>query len=505
MKTSFITLLIILGIGAAATLGFMAFSPEKPLVTQASILLDQEHLNDKGQPVTASTQSINRYASVLRNLTTAEVSFQPGSKHFHVRFHDSTDNQKIAVDKIPAHFLLPVLPYKNEKSTAFDVANIVLAEYARNGINLAPDLPNDYYPSFTAADDLFNDEGEYTFKDGQYQPNPGTMPKRMSIVNNCLDPGLWELSAKDAVGEMYHGWMQLPRPFYLQTVATLNTMDPFLLESAYDEPGLFDEAPLELDKLRTVGKQLVASPVVFHEEKAIGSYSNQDGRRKGQRKFYKLLRDSAEVGASTFAELKTGDRFSLHSFDPPGIYNPDKATLVTFTRHWERAEITAVTPKTRYPGQESILEDTYLEVQLFGNNDQEVIVAGNIPLSLLTPQKDFAIPAFGAGVLPASELVERRYLRTAQGPAPAYAYLASRDGDDLTMINNHKRGYEQLYLRPVWKGEDLFLRLTIVSYERITDICEVDIPVPALAEQIQEAAARYQPPIYETYVDDNLL
>ena len=134
-----------------------------------------------------------------------------------------------------------------------------------------------------------------------------------------------------------------------------------------------------------------------------------------------------------------------------------------------------------------------------------MIVAGNIPLSLLTPQKDFAIPAFGAGVLPASELVERRYLRTAQGPAPAYAYLASVDGDDLTMINNHQRGYEQLYLRPVWRGEELFLRLTIVSYERITDICEVDIPVPELAAQIQQAAANYQPPIYETYVDDNLL
>ena len=278
----------------------------------------------------------------MRNLTTAAVAFQPNGAYFRVSLNDSAAKKQLAFDKIPAHYLLPVLPYEGPKTTAFDVANLVLAEYARNGINLAPDLKNDYYPSFSTSSQLFNDQGEYTFAGGQYQPNPGTKPKRVSLVNNCLDPGLWELSAKDAVGEMYHGWMQLPRPFYLQTVASLNTLDPFLLESAYDQPGLFDHAPLELDKLRVLGEKVVAAPVAYHEEKAIGSYSNQDGRRKGQRKFYKLLRGEEEMAAATFSALQTGDLFSLHSFDPPGIYNPDKATLVPFSRHWERAEISTV-------------------------------------------------------------------------------------------------------------------------------------------------------------------
>ena len=57
----------------------------------------------------------------------------------------------------------------------------------------------------------FNNEAEFIYtSQGEIQPNKQVRPKRMSVVNNCLDPCLWEINASDAVGEMYHAWLDMP-------------------------------------------------------------------------------------------------------------------------------------------------------------------------------------------------------------------------------------------------------------------------------------------------------
>jgi len=110
------------------------------------------------------------------------------------------------------------------------------------------------------------------------------------------------------------------------------------------------------------------------------------------------------------------------------------------------------------------------------------------------------------GVLRASEAIEKRHLLVHQGPAPVYAYSADVDGDMLYVANNHEQGLEQIYVRPYRHDDGVVLRVTLVAYERIVDILEVDVAVPdELARRIRDASAHYQRPLWRSFSDSNLL
>ena len=70
-------------------------------------------------------------------------------------------------------------------------------------------------------------------------------------------------------------------------------------------------------------------------------------------------------------------------------------------------------------------------------------------------QEDYDVPGFGVGVLRASEPIEKRHLFLRDGPAPIYAYAADVDGETFYLANNHELGLEQIYLRPVKRGDDV--------------------------------------------------
>jgi len=74
------------------------------------------------------------------------------------------------------------------------------------------------------------------------------------------------------------------------------------------------------------------------------------------------------------------------------------------------------------------------------------------------------------------------------------------------LLNNHEIGYEQIYLRPFQKDQKTYLRVTVVSYERIVDLLEVEIPLDQdLSEKIIRASEAYKPPVYEVYTDTNII
>ena len=170
-------------------------------------------------------------------------------------------------------------------------------------------------------------------------------------------------------------------------------------------------------------------------------------------------------------------------------------------------EFFEVEPLTSYGGKhDGYGKFGYLEIHLKSSTNKESIIAGNIPIQLLVFSEDYKIPAFGVGVLASSELVERRFLRLNEGPYPHYAYLAKEKDNQLFLLNNHPVGYEQIYLRPFQKEGKTYLRMTIVSYERIVDLLEFNIPIEGeLLKRIQQASATYKPPIYEVYQDTNIL
>ncbi len=471
----------------------------------------KEYTLDSGQPLTGNTQSLNRYHSVLNSLDNVIVDFSPKSKLFNFTLTDGKKEnaKKVFYKEIDSRFLTPLLPYNiSQEITEFDAYNLMLAEYARVGLTLSYQENNKHFGSFWATEGVFNKGGEYLFQDNEILPNSGILPTRMSITNNCLSPGLWEINAKDSVGEMFHGWVDLPRDIYFDAIRANNnivTTDWDLLKILKYKTGI--AVLLDLDTLRKSKGIIQDSKLQLADGKKIGSYSSQDSRRKTQKNFFTITRDGEEFEAKEFSELKAGDTFELIAFVPPGVYSSTKIEPVIYDPNWNRVTIKGVSPLTSYENNESKYNDLEsLELVIYSSDESRAIVLGNIPLSLLVFQEDYAIPAFGVGVLSASENIERRYLRMSEGPKPHYAYLTHHKEGKFYGVNNHEFGMEQVYLRPVERDGKVFLRITLVSYERITDLLELEVALDAgLATKIKEVSKTYRTPLFRGYIDNNIL
>jgi hypothetical protein len=340
-------------------------------------------------------------------------------------------------------------------------------------------------------------------------PNPASRPKRVALTNNCLFPGLWEISASDSVGELYHAWMKLPAHDYFELVRIANRIDATdeELRASLDYQKQTPRVAIDLERLRAVKKAWGRTPARVDADKPVASYSTQDSRRKVQRKFYTVERAGAAITPVKFGELQTGDRFRFHSFIPPGIYTAQTPRYVDFEPIWSEAELAEVTPRTRFANPSPHRYPLgALEVTLRSQDGARAIVVGNLPIDLLVLQEDFDVPGFGVGILRASETVEKRHLYLKEGPAPVYAYSAFvRDGK-LEIANNHEQGLEQIYLRPFRRGDRVILCITLVAYERIVDTLAVEIELPAeLQQRILNASENYQRPIWRSFSDSNLL
>jgi len=477
---------------------------------------DREEKLD-GQPLSAATQSVNRYRSLLGARDRIDLTVDGRGLRLRAELKCAAGKRcdgAVALENIDAHMLVPLLPYDHGRTLdAFDKLVLMLAEYSRNGVELAVGGDNRAYGS-VRTQGLFNDDEEYSFEGGAVKPNPGVKPKRMALINNCLFPGLWEVSAADSVGEMYHAWLSLPEHGYFDLVRAVDGIDTSddELRAALGYQKQLPEVPLALDRLRTVGKSFGSAAVRVVGDKPIASYSTQDSRRKVQRRFYTLERGGSPLEAKTFAELQPGDELVFHSFVPPGIYVKQPPRRVRYEPIWTSAELVEVTPKTKFAGRPSphAYPEGALELTLRSADGKRALVVGNLPIDLLVTQEDFDIPGFGVGVLRASEPVEKRYLYLKDGPAPVYAFSAHAGGPDgktLFLSNNHEEGLEQLYLRAVKAPTgEVRLRVTLVAYERIVDLLEVELDLPAeLAGRVARASSRFQRPLWRSFSDSNLL
>lgn len=472
--------------------------------------IDQEDMKD-GVVLNPSTQSINRYSSVARELTKVKTKVDEENMLLSLLIADDKKERKVFVDKLDINYLVPLLPYPHEKTPDdFDLANLMLAEYARNGIALSYQKTNSKFGVFNASANTFSSNEEYLLNDGMVIPNKDVKPVRFSVTNNCLKPGLWELSAKDTVGEMYHGWFKFPKSSYYKMVKLANDIDipNWKLALALRYKKDLSATEVKLDRLRIAGDVLIKRKAILNQEKMVGAYSTQGSRRKSQKGYFSIIRDSKVIKPKDFSKMKLGDKFKMHKFVSPGIYSASDSKVVDYDPAWTNITVRKVNPLARYAGSNTLLDKYgYIELKITKDNDSDAIVVGNIPLSLLVFQDDYKVPAYGVGVLPSSELIERRYLRLKDGPLPHYAYQMSKNSDDKwMMVNNHETGQEQIYLRPFEKNNKLYLRITLVSYERIVDLLEVVVEVDGELEKvIREASSNYSPPMFRVYKDANVI
>lgn len=505
---------------AAAALGWRLWAAE-PL-ENIPLKLNMEHRDARGSPINPSTQSVNRYASALEELTRIpRIQLAPQGTRFSLQIASPDGAKVVNFENLDAYQMVPILPYATARGGLddFDKANLMLGEFGRNGLALSYQAKNTALAYFNDLPRPFFATGEnedYAVgKDGAILPNRFARPKRFSVINNCLKAGLWELSAIDAVGEMYHAWFDMPKPVYAEMIRRANGIDTPDREliAALKYRGDITGVAADLGRLRTDGPMLFQGKARVAAGKQIGSYSTQESRQKSQNKYFEVTRGFSLFGATnivpakTFADLEVGDIFSTRKFVNPGIYSGQEKKTIPFDPFWEDVEIKAVKPLTQFRGgKPADAADEFVEISVYARDRERRIVMGNIPLSLLVEQEDYLLPSFGVGVNPPWEFAERRHLRLKDGPVPHYAYQLVQRGGQWRLENNHEGGIEQLALRAFTRGERTFLRVTFVAYERILDLLELEVEVTGpLAQKLRARSAAYKPPLFRVYEDLNII
>ena len=458
--------------------------------------LEDQHPD--GRPHTPSTQSFLRGAHHLDGVTAAAVTIDNDHATIQLK-HPKMD---FAVVNLPIEQLVPRLHYTPATPPdAFDALNLMLAEYSRNGLSVPHGRAGDAMAHFET--DLTEERPYRINGDYQFQANADFRPIRFAVINNCLKPGLWELSAKDRSGEIYHAWMELAMNDYHDLVARVNGLSRSFVESALqwrDEPVIADLSRLRGEK-RSLGK--VAARLDLESD---SGYSSQDSRRKLAAGFAKIERDGQQTVPKRLADLTTNPAL-LSNFIAPGKYSLEERRRFDFTflRGLRGATVLETVASAHYNWRNVKAPPRPAGIEIHLDLGDWVIVLGNLPRALLVPQEDFGIWGFGVGVLPSSGFAERRKYLIEAGPPPTFAYLCKRTDAGLQAVNSHNLGLEQVFIRTHSLGDQPHWEITITSYERIVDLVKYRVDIPnELVKDLQNAATNYAAPLYRTYRDDNV-
>ncbi|MAE64599.1 MAG: hypothetical protein CMJ18_10060 [Phycisphaeraceae bacterium] len=339
--------------------------------------------------------------------------------------------------------------------------------------------------------------------DFEFVPNERFRPLRVSVINNCLAPGLWEISANDRSGEIYHGWFELPDDDYFGMTARVNRLPIAFVRGALDYRKEVSVS-VDLDRLRDADPRVETVSVSLAEGRDAG-FSTQDSRRK-LRKGYVLVEGPDGLAPPSRIDELTLNPVHLAEFIPPGKYSLSSRRRfdLGLLRPVSTADVRRVTPKTFWHSGAAAGDDgEYVEITI--DLDTHRIVVGNLPVDLLVPQEDFAIFGFGVGIFNSGDFAERRRLLVDLGPAPSYAYIMKRDGDGWVAVNSHECGVDQIFIRTYSQDADPHWDVTITSYERMVDLVRYRIGIPtSLRAALAERADAYISPVYRTYRDDNI-
>lgn len=417
------------------------------------------------------------------------------------------DDIFLKIANFPTRFILPTLYYKPASPPDdFDAFNLMLAEFSRNGVSVPFGRPEDEMHHYETN---LKDTVPWKLRaDFDFIPNPYYKPLRVSVVNNCLRAGLWEIQAKDRSGTIYQAWFNLPEQTYYQMVARNSAVGSDFVKKAlrWHER----KVPLDLDRLRRAGSDLGPTWVQAIDDEV--SYSSDDSRRKLRKHYVQILKDGKLTAPATLGDLQNHP-VRMSRFIEPGKYSYTQREDFEFgfLASPMSASVKVVRPRTRYhldaddQGFPDVpADDIYIEITI-QLTPKEKIVIGNLPLHLLVLNEDFAIHGYGVGVMKSSGPAEARNFLYSEGPAPSYAYLAEDSDGKLLGLNTHRRGLEQIFIRSHPLEKKPYWEIILSSYERIVDLAKYRVGIP---EKLQERQRKhtfvYTSPLYRSYRDDNV-
>ena len=344
-------------------------------------------------------------------------------------------------------------------------------------------------------------------------PNAGARPKRMSLVNNCLFPGLWELSASDSVGEMWHAWMTLPPHGYFELVRAVDGIDAPDAELAdvLDYHKTIPTVAIDFARLRT-GRRASSGRSPSPSTRARRSAATRR-RTRGARCSASSTASSARgktIAAQTFGELQPGDVFQFFSFVPPGIYTQKTLRAVPYEPIWTTATLREVTPRTRFgdgPSPHTLRDGRARGDAALGRRqargrrrqpaDRPPRVPGGLRRARLRRRRHARV-----GADREAPPVPRATGRRRSTPTPPTS-TATRCTSPTTTSSGSSRST----CARCGAATTCCLRVTLVAYERIVDILEVDVKLPDELAQARSSppAPRYQRPLWRSFSDSNLL
>jgi hypothetical protein len=483
---------------------FFSCEKEKKII-KFEITSNKEEIADNGYRFTSSTQSFLRGHHWLENISDASLSINE-DRIADLNFETRTPSDNyIKIKNLPLEYLVPRLHYSvTETPDDFDLFNLMMAEYSRNGLSFPFGLDNDEITHFETnliADIPWKLEEDYKFK-----PNPKFKPIRFSVTNNCLAPGLWELNATDKTGEVYHSWFNFPKDEYFKIIAEVNNLPFEKVIKALDWNDR--EVKIHLDRLRKNKRKISTKSVSIVDEDI--SYSSQGSRQKLAKGFVTCEKNGIYVRPEKRSDV-LNSKVKMSQFIEPGIYSKKDKMDFDFSvyKHPKNVSIYETTPLTNFnfnKNYNKIRPDNfkYIEVHI-SLPEQRKLILGNLPLNLMVQQEDYSIHGFGVGILSAGGFAERRRFLIEQGHHPSFCYLAKETSDGLSALNSHGEGLEQVFIRSYPNVKIPYWDITFTSYERITDIVKYRVAIPKELIQIQKQHTKeYITPVYFSYRDDNL-
>ncbi|GAA3648152.1 hypothetical protein GCM10022397_36270 [Flavivirga jejuensis] len=471
-----------------------------------NVISGKEEVVEEGYLYTPSTQSFLRGHHWFEKIKEATISFT-SDKKADINFDISKgEGDHFSIKELPLNYLVPRLHYKLKgEPDDFDLFNLMMAEYSRNGLSFPYGMVNDKITHFETS--LLPEIPWKLAEDYEFLPNPKFKPVRFSVVNNCLSSGLWEMNASDKTGEIYHSWFSFPKEEYYKITAGVNNLPEDKVKKALvwkDE-----EVEIDLSRLRKVLKPLGGNvPTVVNEEV---SYSSQGSRRKLSKGFVTCEKSGNYVRPDSLCDM-LDRKVKMSKFIEPGIYSVNDKMEFDFSIYKSplSVEVFEVEPYTSYnfnSKEDHKTKDNFKYIELhFNYPNNKKIILGNLPLNLLVQKEDYTLHGFGVGILSASGFAERRPFLIDQGYHPSFAYLAREDANGkLYALNSHGEGLEQVFIRSFPTDKKPHWDITFTSYERITDIVKYRVPIsqPLIKEQIAHTE-KYITPVYFSYRDDNL-
>ena len=280
------------------------------------------------------------------------VEFQAGNASHRMGLRNVSLEQMV-----PRWFYQPANPPDD-----FDAFNLMMAEYSRNGVTLPIGESADRIPHFETS----LTQSEPWFLEGAYDfvPNYNYRSLRVAVVNNCLAPGLWEFTASDRSGEIYHSWFLFHAAAYYSEVAKANSIDEGFVRKALAWKE--EEVPIRLLRLRQHAALVGRVPVKLVDEPI--AFSSQDSRRKLQKGYVQIEKDGVFTSPQRLSDLQVNSVF-MSDFAPPGKYSRStrKRFDFSFLSKASHAEVKTVDPLTFYSKEqvpEAPKDSVYLEITI---------------------------------------------------------------------------------------------------------------------------------------------